>query len=1077
MNLFLGLFLSFITFQSGIDHQIVNQTSLYLENISAGKYEAESYWALNQVYSSTCANNSLVIRTIINSDVNETKDYFIDSGCTGFSINDETQYKFNRLQRTKKIALGEGLYGIAVAALLNESSPEKKAFFLEEYLAAWGTSLSSKEKNFLHALKDQSAIIVENLPDKDQELVFNLIFLANKLSTVFKEASYEKILESWIVIINTWEQGSTNDLLYSLALTNIYSLAFEINAFNVSADLFDDFINLSNYPTSIEKLRVYYAASYSLIYIGRFDLSLQILRNITLPLSVYVGDEEREDGTTFNIGYNLYSLGKYKEAKAIFQELYSDSGSYVNKTQVFANLSLAHLRLGEKNKYVELQLDALESAREDTLYKNELIILRNLFITYTKNRDEENALYYLNLAENIAKREKDIYELASIHAFSAFYQWEINKNAQESLREINIAKEQYYQIADYYDLISVLNDEARILTAIDSLDGAYRIYSDIRNIALEKSNSPDYVEALVGLTEILLRQDKLNEASKLLDEIRIYPLTDLEFSVSVKYNTVKAWYLKEIGETRKAYNNFKLIIDQITERARNSIDSQTGTWTIEEEYIQAYNLVANMLIELGNYPQAIQLLDELKTINDAALYNSPILRAQRLTEEELAEDRLLSEEIQTLRNQYLNASSSARRFEIDREIDRLSAQREMILNSVRSKMEFGDVSVWQAQRKLEKDEMILHYTEVGEELYISYITKDNSGIRKMSFDSDIKQLFIEAANKLASSETDLNLLYEVYKKLDLKGHIPANIQKLIVIPDNHLYRIPLGVLPVQVPASSFSYGNTRYLIEEYAIKYFTSLNEFLNNNRYQNDQVPVDFSAFALSDFSSFESTDLPSLPFTTKEVRDIDSRLQGFTNRSIYLENEATKDSFLTEIQQSRVVHVATHSEVSEEDPLFSTIYLKSQDDQQSALYAYELFDKQINSDLIMLNSCSSGSGGYLQGSGVVGISRALRYAGAKSLALNIWAVNDKSASEFATSFYTHIDDGAPKWLALQQAKLQLLETGNANPYYWGAYMLIGNPSPLTKKPANAGFLYSFLSVLILISAYLARNMRSEYT
>ena len=153
-------------------------------------------------------------------------------------------------------------------------------------------------------------------------------------------------------------------------------------------------------------------------------------------------------------------------------------------------------------------------------------------------------------------------------------------------------------------------------------------------------------------------------------------------------------------------------------------------------------------------------------------------------------------------------------------------------------------------------------------------------------------------------------------------------------------------------------------------------------------------------------------------------------------------------------------------------TIYLNNNsDDQLTSLYAYELFDIQMNSELVMLNSCSSGSGSYLQGSGIMGISRALRYAGAKSLALNLWSVNDKAASEFATSFYTAINEGSSKWEAMRTAKLSLLKTGNANPYYWGSYMLIGNSSPLTKKPAKAGFLYPVLLLIIIFSSYKLRK------
>lgn len=119
------------------------------------------------------------------------------------------------------------------------------------------------------------------------------------------------------------------------------------------------------------------------------------------------------------------------------------------------------------------------------------------------------------------------------------------------------------------------------------------------------------------------------------------------------------------------------------------------------------------------------------------------------------------------------------------------------------------------------------------------------------------------------------------------------------------------------------------------------------------------------------------------------------------------------------------------------------------------------------MLNSCSSGSGNYIQGSGVMGISRALRYAGAKSLALNLWSVNDKVAAEFAVDFYGYLNEGITKNEAIRLAKIDQLQKANANPHFWGAYMMIGNPAPITNKPANSIWLFSLLAATTLLVGY----------
>lgn len=269
------------------------------------------------------------------------------------------------------------------------------------------------------------------------------------------------------------------------------------------------------------------------------------------------------------------------------------------------------------------------------------------------------------------------------------------------------------------------------------------------------------------------------------------------------------------------------------------------------------------------------------------------------------------------------------------------------------------------------------------------------------------------------------------------------------------------------------------MLEDYHFRYFTSLKEFDTNRRASQNDLTNDFAAFSISNFEDFTINDLPSLPYATVESNNIENALTSLNRKEIYNGNDATKEAFKRSVENSRLVHVATHSEVSEQNPLFSTIYLNNPEassnlDSEQALYAYELFDTPLNSEFIMLNSCSSGSGNYIQGSGIMGISRALRYAGAKSLALNLWSVNDKIASEFATDLYSYLNEGHTKSESIRLAKLNQLRSANANPHFWGAYMMIGNPSPITQKKDGVLFIVSLLALSTIFLGYTAYQKSS---
>lgn len=82
------------------------------------------------------------------------------------------------------------------------------------------------------------------------------------------------------------------------------------------------------------------------------------------------------------------------------------------------------------------------------------------------------------------------------------------------------------------------------------------------------------------------------------------------------------------------------------------------------------------------------------------------------------------------------------------------------------------------------------------------------------------------------------------------------------------------------------------------------------------------------------------------------------------------------------------------------------------------------------------------INGEGVLGLTRALFYAGARNVTVSLWNVNDSATSAVMKTFYTRLNEGDPKSEALRQAKLQLLNGSNLtwrHPYFWGAFVLVG--------------------------------------
>lgn len=204
------------------------------------------------------------------------------------------------------------------------------------------------------------------------------------------------------------------------------------------------------------------------------------------------------------------------------------------------------------------------------------------------------------------------------------------------------------------------------------------------------------------------------------------------------------------------------------------------------------------------------------------------------------------------------------------------------------------------------------------------------------------------------------------------------------------------------------------------------------------------------------------------------------FSKKRIFLDSESTKENFREIAGKSRILHIATHSKVNETNPLFSALYMHNghsnnhnteltSDENTGILYAYELFDMKLNADLIFLSSCESGSGSYLQGTGILGFSRAFSYAGAQSLAINLWPIRDQTAANIAIHFYKELNSGKNKAEALRSAQISYLKNNHSDPYLWGAFVLYGNIDPIISENDAHKYATIFLLVLLLAGVILA--------
>ena len=97
-----------------------------------------------------------------------------------------------------------------------------------------------------------------------------------------------------------------------------------------------------------------------------------------------------------------------------------------------------------------------------------------------------------------------------------------------------------------------------------------------------------------------------------------------------------------------------------------------------------------------------------------------------------------------------------------------------------------------------------------------------------------------------------------------------------------------------------------------------------------------------------------------------------------------------------------------------------------------------KLQADLVVLSACETGLGKEVKGEGLMSLMRAFMYAGASSVVISLWNVNDESASDLMIRFYRNLKTGMSKGEALRQAQLETIND-NGFPFFWAPFILVG--------------------------------------
>jgi CHAT domain-containing protein/Tfp pilus assembly protein PilF len=711
-----------------------------------------------------------------------------------------------------------------------------------------------------------------------------------------------------------------------------------------------------------------------------------------------------------DLGDKEQALDYYQQSLPILQQM----GDRNREALTLVNIGKIHTNLAQLNAATQLFEQAATVLESVGDRYGQAIALNNLGLVYYNQNDYPRSLQFLNQAVvQLQQTGNRLGEARTQHNLATIYQ--AQNDRERALAVYNQALAGHREVGDRYY-------EAR------SLGGIAQIQSDLGDLEAAVVN----IEAAIAIIESL----RVNVASPELRtsffasnqdfyEFYIDLLMELHQQQPDSGYDAKALHVSERARARSLLE----LLAEANADIRTGVDSQLLT---QERSLQ-------------------QQLDQIEQ-QRVAVFSRNYTPAEAAQLEQLRADTL--EEYQQVQDKIRAASPN---------YAALTQPQPLTLPQIQ-------------QQILDDDTLLLQYALGKKRSFLWVISKD-------SIDSYI--LPPRAEIESAAQQFYQLLNNPLYKLGDTRGLVairpntPQNTapnlshillepiadrianKRLLIVSDGALQYIPFAALPlpgtdnqpliqshevVNLPSVS-TLAILRSQPQPTASKQIAILADpvFSVSDRRVQAQTNAERSQEVVARAAQTADVGLQRLPGTREEANAILALVEAGDRRAAF-DFQANRE-FLdnADINRYRILHFATHGILNSTYPELSGIILSLVDSQGNPqngfLRLHDVYNLDLNADLVVLSACQTGLGKEIKGEGLVGLTRGFMYAGASRTLVSLWNVDDRATAEMMSRFYhLLLKENLPAIAALRQAQLEMqTETQWTNPYYWAAFTLQG--------------------------------------
>jgi len=721
-----------------------------------------------------------------------------------------------------------------------------------------------------------------------------------------------------------------------------------------------------------------------------------------------------------------------------------------------AELAVAHNNLGVPYLYLGIYSEALDqfnrsleyiTAEMDSRYEYATIYINNVAAVYSAMGERELALNTLEKGMDLFKKNfnSEVISLSSSAGYGSM--------------TVNIGK---------------------ILTEMGKVDQALPYLKE--SITFTRKSYPDSkMQAVIDHYLALAYYKKGDLDSSFYYYNRADSFWEIRDKSKWDQEFFKHQFLKAILNLKN--QNIKESSEVFYELNDFYLDFVNYTFDLLSEYEreQLYDAISNHLEIYKNYAAKVEK-DYRELMNIMLASKSILLKSNNRVKERIyaSNDKVLIDQyadLQALKQSYGKMM-----------IDKMPEdQTEVLLDSINQldKKLTQYSSIYQVENETPTWEKVLERLK-PKEAAIKIITIRNYNFDSITFEDEISYY----ALLLRKNDTDgpilikfpndgqiLDRQLEVYRNsIQFKLEDKESYQSFWGFLDKYLKKIDKVYLSVDGILNNVNFKTLKnpktgkYLIEEIKINRITNFETFVFSKEPTTTKVNTaviignpDFpEEFSVEPEQKERKLSVARIPGTGEEINRINLLLQSSGwDSEIYEKEKATEES-IKNIRRPNLLHIATHGFFLDDQAnsndyrkqlfnsglIFCDIPEKSewnsindliQYSNKGILTSFEASELNINNtDLVVLSACETGLGSVRNGEGVYGLQRSIIAAGARSVMMSLWNVDDQKTKDLMISFYRNWLDGMEKRASLRKVQLEMIDEGY-HPYYWGSFTILG--------------------------------------